>query len=180
MKSEIVRQLLMRFHAVEVGMHSYGFLRKDALPRGTIIGRYTSIAEGLKIFRRNHPLDTFSTHPYFYNSMLGYVKLDTIPNNDENPLVIGNDVWIGANVTILPGCRIVGNGAVIGAGAVVTSDVEPFSVIAGNPAKEIGQRDVEKAMHIQGNVWWEMEPLDILDVINNKSAFEANGNGYGK
>lgn len=55
------------------------------------------------------------------------------------PVVIGNDVWIGARVIILPGVKI-GDGAVIGAGSVVTKDVEPYSVVAGNPAKRIRMR----------------------------------------
>lgn len=56
------------------------------------------------------------------------------------PVVIGNDVWIGARVIILPGVRI-GDGSVIGAGSVVTHDVEPGTVVAGNPAKPVKRRD---------------------------------------
>ena len=57
--------------------------------------------------------------------------------------MIGNDIWIGARVTILPGVHV-GDGSVIGAGAVVTKDVEPYSIVAGNPAKKIGSRLTEK------------------------------------
>ncbi len=56
------------------------------------------------------------------------------------PPVIEDDVWIGANVTVLPGRRL-GTGSIVGAGAVVTSDVPPLSVVAGNPARVIGHRD---------------------------------------
>ena len=56
------------------------------------------------------------------------------------PIVIGNDVWIGARVIILPGVHV-GDGSVIGAGSVVTKDVEPFSIVAGNPAKLIRERE---------------------------------------
>ena len=55
------------------------------------------------------------------------------------PVVIGNDVWIGSRVTILPGVTI-GDGAVIGASSVVTKDVEPYTVVAGNPAEIIKRR----------------------------------------
>ena len=57
--------------------------------------------------------------------------------------MIGNDIWIGARVTILPGVHV-GDGSIIGAGAVVTKDVEPYSIVAGNPAKKIGSRLTEK------------------------------------
>ena len=62
---------------------------------------------------------------------------------ERKPIVIGNDIWIGARVTILPGVHV-GDGSVIGAGAVVTKDVEPYSIVAGNPAKKIGSRLTEK------------------------------------
>lgn len=57
----------------------------------------------------------------------------------ERPVTIGNDVWIGSRVTILPGVRV-GNGAIIGAGSIVTKDVEDFSIVAGNPARKKGSR----------------------------------------
>jgi len=57
----------------------------------------------------------------------------------EKDVIIGDDVWLGANVIVLPGVKI-GNGAIIGAGAVVTKDIEPFTVVAGVPAVEIKKR----------------------------------------
>lgn len=61
------------------------------------------------------------------------------PSTEPRPIVIEDDVWIGARVIILPGVRV-GKGSVIGAGSVVTHDVEAFSVVAGNPAKKIRDR----------------------------------------
>jgi len=64
----------------------------------------------------------------------------TMRSTDEiNPIIIEDDVWIGARVIILPGRRI-GRGSVVGAGAVITRDVEPFSIVGGNPARVIGRR----------------------------------------
>ena len=60
--------------------------------------------------------------------------------HEEKPVSIGNDVWIGAGAIILPGVKI-GDGAVVGAGAVVTKDVAPYSVVAGNPAQVIRKRE---------------------------------------
>lgn len=59
----------------------------------------------------------------------------------EQPVTIGNDVWIGANAVVLPGVAL-GDGAIIGAGAVVTRNIEAGAVVAGSPAKAIGQRQV--------------------------------------
>jgi len=171
MRSSFLRGLLKKHYELEVGYHSYGFLQAMQLPRGTKIGRYTSIAEGLKVFRRNHPTDTFSTHPYFYSAKMGYLNKDTINSNEENPLSIGNDVWIGADVTILPGCKYIGNGAVIGANSVITRDVKEFDVVAGNAAKKIGVRgDAAKCE------WWNKEPSElVLSEESKGGSFHAEG-----
>lgn len=97
---------------------------------GVKIGDYFHTGKGLTIFSTSHNYD------------LG----DKIPYGDEalkKEVVIGNWVWCGANVTILPGVHI-GDGAVIGAGAVVTKDVPECAVVGGNPAKIIKYRDKEK------------------------------------
>lgn len=79
-----------------------------------------------------------------YTSNHGMDRLDVPmwmqPSGSPRPVVIGNDVWIGARVIILPGVHI-GDGSVIGAGSVVVRDVEPYSIVAGNPAVFIRKRD---------------------------------------
>jgi hypothetical protein len=98
------------------------------------------------------------------------VPKDTIPSNAENPLVIGHDVWIGANVTIVPGCKTIGNGAVVAAGAVVTGDVPAFAIVGGVPAKFIRWRfppDVQSC--IEDSQWW-LRPLS--DLVPHMSWFE--------
>ncbi len=62
---------------------------------------------------------------------------------EEKPVVIEDDIWIGGRVIILPGVRV-GRGSIIGAGAVVTENVEPFTIVGGNPARVIGRRDEER------------------------------------
>jgi acetyltransferase-like isoleucine patch superfamily enzyme len=95
---------------------------------GVQIGKHLHVGRGLKIFSANHD--------YRSDLAIPYGALD-IPG----PVTIGDFVWIGANVCIVPGVTI-GEGAVIGMGAVVTRDVPIGAVVAGNPAKVIGQRDM--------------------------------------
>ena len=94
---------------------------------GVRIGDRTLIGYGTKILSRNHVIPP-DRESIFY------------AGHDKKPVVIGKDVWIGANVIILAG-RTVGDGAVIGAGSIVTKDVEPFTIVGGNPAKLIRRRE---------------------------------------
>ena len=163
MHSSTLRRLMADFHGVKVGSYSYGpCLTPGVFPWGTVIGRYCSFADGIRVFRRNHPVGFLSQHPFFYNSRLGLVSKDTIEDVADNPLHIGSDVWIGSGVTILAGCRHIGDGAVIGAGAVVSRDVPPFSVFAGNPARFLRDRYAQDVRDfIAQTRWWEF-PLSTL------------------
>ena len=163
--SATLRRILRMYHGVSVGRYSYGpCLVPGALPPGTVVGSYCSIAGGLSIHRRNHPPDTLTQHPFFYNKDCGLLDYDSIMQVEDNRLIIGNDVWIGDRVTVLPGCRMIANGAVIGAGSIVTKDVEPFSVVAGNPAKPIRLRYPESiATEIQRSEWWNLSLSELLD-----------------
>lgn len=112
--------------------------------------------------RVNHPTAFVSQHPLFYWAPAGLVEKDLLGSPECNPLVIGHDVWIGARVTILPGCRRIGNGAIIGAGAVVTRDVPAFTIVGGNPARPIRKRfppEVEEV--VAASEWW-LEPLERI------------------
>jgi acetyltransferase-like isoleucine patch superfamily enzyme len=76
-------------------------------------------------------------------------------------------VWIGYNVIILPSCKKIGNGVVIGAGAVVTHDIEPYSVVGGNPARMIRKRfDDDMIRKIEQSKWWENEPKDLSKIFD--------------
>lgn len=157
MRSATVRVLLKRYFGIEVGAHSYGpCLEPGAWPPGVTVGRYTSIGPDVAVFRRNHPTDRASTHPYFYNSHLGHVSEDTI---EAAPLHIGSDVWIGARAIVTPGCRVIADGSVVAAGSVVTSDVTAYSVVGGVPARQLGTRfDAPIAERLAESRWWEQPP----------------------
>ncbi len=163
MFSKTWREILLKQYQVKVGMYTYGeCLKPGLLPPGTEIGNYCSIANNFTVFRRNHPVDRISQHPFFYNVKCGLISYDTLEIDLCNPLIIEHDVWIGAGTIILPKCRRIGTGAVIGAGSVVTRDVEKFSIVAGNPAKHLRDRfptEIQEDLLI--SQWWNF-PVELL------------------
>ena len=134
----------------------------------TKIGKYTCIA-GLETAIGRHPVkgECVSIHPAFYSSagQYGYTYVkDTVfeeavyTDKDRGyNITIGNDVWIGKGVMITDGVTV-GDGAVVGAGSLVTSDIEPYAIYAGIPAKKIGQRfDDEIAEKLLQIRWWDKD-----------------------
>lgn len=99
---------------------------------GVYIGKYVMIAKNCEIISGNHEYSDYKT-PLILQGMRLY----------DQPIVIEDDVWIGNNVIILPKVRI-GRGSIVGAGAVVTKSVEPYSIVAGVPAKFIRYRFTKK------------------------------------
>jgi len=164
MTSATLRQILQDHHHVEVGQYSYGpILTPGILPAGTKVGRYCSVGSALIVRRRDHPIERPFLHPYFYNSILGLLTEDSIGLDSENPLEIGNDVWIGDRVTILSGCKHIGNGAVLAAGAIVTKDVPPYALMGGIPAKVIRPRfDANQIALLEESRWWERDIVDLI------------------
>lgn len=162
--SATLREILAKYHGVEVGAYSYGeCCIPGAFPPGVTIGRYVSIASEVRVFLRNHPMDRLSMHPFFFNSRLGYVTEDTI---DTGCLWIGHDAWIGERTIITPGCSRIGIGAVIGAGAVVTGDVPDFAIVAGNPARMLRMRFSEEVCEaIAETRWWERSVDELLPYL---------------
>ncbi|MEM4724662.1 MAG: CatB-related O-acetyltransferase [Candidatus Hadarchaeum sp.] len=161
------RKIALEYHGVKFGEYSYApDIKPGTLPEGTEVGRYCSIGSGLVVLRRNHPICRMSQHPLFFNKKMGLFERDTILDSGDNPLRIGNDVWIGNRVTILPGCKRIGDGAVIAAGAVVTRDVAPFVVVAGVPAREIRKRfssEIEKI--VSASRWWDRSVKELLPYL---------------
>lgn len=161
--SQTLREILLRYHGVEVGRYSYGgCLVPGYLPRGTKVGNYSSVSSFMRVYRRNHPTDRLSQHPFFYNREMGLLKQDSIDSVQDNPLTIGHDVWIGHQTVITPRCRVIGDGSIVGAGSVVTRDVEPFTIVGGNPAKVIRRRFPEAVeAAVRESQWW-LRPISEL------------------
>jgi maltose O-acetyltransferase len=98
------------------------------LNRKVTIGNYLMMAEDVLFLGGNHSYDDTETPMMFQG---GTTKTE---------LVIADDVWIGARVIVLPGCKHIGKGAIIGAGSVVTKDVPDYAIVGGNPARVIKLR----------------------------------------
>ena len=139
-----------------------------------IIGKFCSIASGTQFIMgsANHRISSVSTYPF---SVFGGVwRENTPPHLSQLPFkgdtVVGNDVWIGRKSVIMPGVRI-GDGAIVAACSVVAGDVEPYTVVGGNPARPIKRRFREELTALLLELrWWDMEPeilADFLPVLCN-------------
>ncbi|QGP78201.1 antibiotic acetyltransferase [Sphingobium sp. CAP-1] len=150
-------------HRIDVGLYSYGCFDQWRMPGPIRVGRYCSIASSVRSAPINHPYDAMTTHPLLYERKFGVVDSDI---HYDDALVIEDDVWIGHNVMILPGCKFVGRGAIIGAGAVVTRDVPAYAIVAGNPARKLRDRfSPELVAALEESRWWELEPADLRDLV---------------
>lgn len=181
------------YRGCRVGRFTYGY--EDLLadyPLAESIGRYCSINGTARIWN-NHSLECITTSPLldypgvydweYYsgrkNLLLQYGKhhenasFEDSPIRDNRPVVIGNDVWIGANVVILPGVTV-GDGAILAAGAIVTKDVEPYAIVGGVPAKKLRYRFPQVVREaLLASAWWEWSQEKIEEHIELFFAPEA-------
>jgi virginiamycin A acetyltransferase len=161
-----LRRHFKKYYGIDVGLYSYGCFDRWRMPGPMKVGRYCSVARTVRSARGNHPIGALTTHPVLYERTFGVIDTD-ISLNDV--LVIEDDVWIGHNVVILPGCKHIGRGAVIGAGAIVTKDVASYSVMAGNPARKLRDRfppDLIEA--VEESRWWELNLAELRKLVKSK------------
>lgn len=145
-------------------MKKYSYCGYDCQFVNVEVGAFCSISNNVVIGGGNHPLNWVSTSPAFYKGRDSISKrLATLEyDSSDAHTIIGNDVWIGNGVLIKPGV-IIGDGAVLGMGSVVTKDVEPYTIVGGNPAKVIRKRfDEETIQKLLAIKWWEWEDDKIL------------------
>lgn len=141
---------------VTVGRKTYGVdvanVFQATAEAPVTIGSYCSIAAGvLFIAAGEHPMSLVSTYPF------GGAARD----QTKGPITVGNDVWIGSRAIVLSGVTI-GHGAVVGAGSVVTKDVPPYAVVAGNPARLIRYRfEPEVIADLLAIRWWDWTDDEI-------------------
>lgn len=164
-ESIVAREYYKQRYKVEVELYTYGgCFKSDFNTGGTVhVGRYCSIANNVHYFGANHPINSFTTSAYFYNSSFGLNVKDV----ERHCLCIGHDVWIGYGTIITSGCHYIGNGAIIGAGSIITHDVPPYSIVAGNPARIIRKRFSENnQLLLENSKWWKNSPLELMQLYD--------------
>ncbi len=143
-------------------MDPTGFERNNLLfhygPDRLVIGRYTAIARGVRFLMgaANHLMDGVSTYPF---PMFGADWLAHMPQfaarAPRGDTVVGNDVWLGYEALVMPGVSI-GDGAIVAARSVVSGDLPPYCIAAGNPAQVVRLRfSADQVARLQKVAWWD-------------------------
>ena len=164
-----IRSLVITIDPYSVGRHTY-VGEFTHISQNTHIGDFCSIGNLCTLGAQKHPYHFLSTFPFL-----------KMPKVEALVTTIGSDVWIGCNSVILAGVTV-GDGAVIGAGAVVTKDVPPYAIMAGNPARVLKYRFAPAIIAgLLETRWWELpdeaiqalpllEPERCIEIIREKTA----------
>lgn len=165
-------QIIDFFPKTKIGYYSYGPL---AYPHPLVaqVGSFCSFAEGVDAVP-NHLMTRVSTHPFMYlKNEIFQNHISYIPGIITNEVdtfavksTIGNDVWLGRNVTITNGANI-GNGVVAGAGAVIVKDIPDYAVVVGVPARIIKYRIPEELIDKMNQIAWWNWPIEKIKECYN-------------
>ena len=147
-------------------INDHTFVQKNSTINHSEIGKFCSIAAGVTIGLGQHPISQVSSHPAFYSKNQPIIK--TFSSEDTfqpfKKTTIGNDVWIGQNASIMDGVKI-GNGAIIAAGSVVTSEVAPYAIVGGVPAKLIRFRFEDTTIAELNKIeWWNLSEEKLAEI----------------
>ncbi len=159
---EILRDSVVEY----TDMGDFSYLGEDCTVANARIGRFCAIAARVRIGAPNHPIDRPSLHrftycPEYYSAAASRDQAFFRDRRDDR-VIIGNDVWIGHAVIVLPGVSV-GDGAVLAAGGGVSRDVAPYTVVGGVPARQIKERfNREIAAKLARIAWWEWPFETIL------------------
>ncbi len=162
------------FHLDRATVGDYSYIDRNSWISMAHIGKFCSIGMNFACGRGIHPTNGISTSPYFYSDQKqSGASISTFNKFEERKWIsVGNDVFIGMNVTVLDGVQI-GDGAVLGAGAVVSKDIPPYAIAVGCPIRVIGYRFddqvIEGLLRIK---WWDKDE-EHLKVIESLF-FEVN------
>ncbi|NEU11308.1 CatB-related O-acetyltransferase [Methylobacterium sp. BTF04] len=160
---------LAKTHGFTIGAYSYGRPKVRFAESGRMltIGRFCSIADKVEILLGgDHRLDWASTYPFA--AMRGLWPGAEAPADyhaSRGDVTIGSDVWLGSGCLILSGVTL-GHGAVVAAHAVVTRDVPPYAVVAGNPARLVRHRfDADTVAALVETAWWDLPHAAVTGLV---------------
>lgn len=138
-----------------------------------IIGKFCMIASGVRFIMNggNHMTESISAYPFAIFGKDWSNAMDGKSYPTKGYTIIGNDVWIGHNSTIMPGIKI-GDGAIIAANSIVVKDVEPYTIVGGNPSKVIKKRFSDEVINLLLAIqWWNW---DIEKITQNVQLLTSN------
>ncbi len=150
----------------ELQRHTY--IQRSTTIVNTSIGSFCSIGANVKIGLPDHPLNFVSTHPAFYDPSQPILKsfATEIHHQTSKKTILEHDVWIGDGAFVRSGV-VIGTGAVVAAGSVVVKDVEPYSIVGGNPAKHIKYRfDDDTIRGLLKSRWWLLSDTELSQLSN--------------
>jgi acetyltransferase-like isoleucine patch superfamily enzyme len=151
----------------------YSYLGNHCICSNAHIGNFTSISSDVTIGGGEHPADWVSTSPAFYGKSILGINLGGLKYITHKTTTIGNDVWIGNRVCIKSGVNIA-DGAVIGMGSIVTKDIGPYEIWAGNPARMIRKRFDDQTIDRLATLnWWNWDDQKIAQYAEKFDSVEA-------
>ncbi len=155
-----------RCKVVATSLDDFSYLSNDSDVINTRIGKFCSIASHTRINPGNHPLPRVALHHFTYRASrygFGGDEPDFFQWRADSPVTIGHDVWLGHGVVVLPGVTI-GNGAAVGAGTIVTTYIEPYSIVVGNPGKPLRKRFTDDVIAgLESLAWWDWPPRVLAE-----------------
>lgn len=165
------KSLVQRFTVLRnTTLGDYTYVGYNSTMNNVTIGKFCSISKNVNIGLGTHPINFVSTSPIFFSlrNGTGYSWVDkTYFVDTPARVIIGNDVWIGMNVTIMGGINV-GDGSIIGSHALVTKDVPPYAIVGGVPAKIIKYRFppeiIEKMIRSE---WWNLSDQELKTKLNH-------------